>query len=360
MRKTKKRLIIWLVVILLLAGIRRVIPEFVRDTIPSIYYITPSVRVYENTIQCSGTLQTVEKRQIILESAVIPQEIRVSVGDRVNPGEVLATCQPTSLAGIAASLPRLSVDRETISALLSAYGLNTLLGEAGLNGDDLAEYLEGSMNAPGTQTNTAADAREDEIVSPIAGVITSIGLSPYIPAGVGNAAFTIMDTGAYMVTAAVGEGDISKLSIGDDAVIRGAAFSGSVYRGKVSKVYPTARKSLNGTVTETVVDVEILLENADSRLKPGFSAKVEIIGRKREELVTVPYEAVRQDENNNEYVYTYLDGRLTKSGIITGQELSDGVEVLEGVARDSIVIYNPDDIDREGTMIHLRGRADAA
>ncbi|MDL2247724.1 hypothetical protein LJC05_03225, partial [Bacteroides sp. OttesenSCG-928-J23] len=117
-------------------------------------------------------------------------------------------------------------------------------------------------------------------------------------------------------------------------------------------------RAIRGSGTETVVDVEIEIENPDEHLRPGLSAKVEIRGGENYTLITVPYEAIRQDENNDEYVYVYENGKLRKVLVVTGQELTNEVEVLDGLTEESVVIYNPDDVSKEGTMIHIKGRAD--
>ena len=359
MSKTAKRVTIWLLLILAGVVLNRMVPDIVSDSIPSIYYITPNIRTYESTVNCAGTLHPLTSRQVVLESAVIPREVFVQVGDRVNPGEVLASYQPASTLNLASALPPITVDSSMISTLLSAYGLNSFLNQAGLNGDELAEFLthQNRSEQPEVAVSVADDT--EEIISPISGVVTSVNLTPYIPAGVGSAAFTVMDTRNFMVLAAVSESDIAKINAGDAAKIRGTAFSGSVYDGYVTKIYPTARRMLAGTMSETVVDVEILITNPDDRLRPGFSARVEIAGRNSYEIITVPYEAVRQDENNDEYVYIFEDGRIRKSLIITGRELTNEVEVLDGVTGTCIVIFNPDSVDREGTIIHLKGRVNA-
>jgi multidrug efflux pump subunit AcrA (membrane-fusion protein) len=357
MSKTAKRVTVWFLLILAGVVLNRLIPGMVHDSIPSIYYITPTVRTYESIVACTGTLHPVTSRQVVLESTVVPREVFVQVGDRVNRGEVLATYQPAAALNFASALPQITVDSALIGTILSAYGLNSFLNQAGLNGDELAEFLLHQGRGQQPEVSVAMPDATEEIISPISGVITSVNITPFIPAGIGSAVFTVMDTRSYMVVAAVSESDIARISLGDTARIRGTAFPGAVYVGYVTKIYPTARRTLVGTSSETVVDVEILITNADDRLRPGFSARVEITGRNRYEIITVPYEAVRQDENNDEYVYIFEDGKLRKSLIITGRELTSEVEVLYGVTKTCIVIFNPDSVDREGTMIHLRGRA---
>ena len=353
-----KRVVIWVLLSALLVVLSRLIPEIVHDSIPSIYYVTPSVRVHENIVRSSGTIHPVDSRQIVLESTVLPHEVFARVGDRVRHGDILATFQPMTPLDFAAGLPPITIDSSMISTILQAYGITALLGEAGLSSDELAQFIEQQNRADAPEVEVIGIDETQQILSPISGVITSVSMTPNIPSSIGSALFTVANLDNYKVIAQISESDIALVRIGDPAVIRGVAFPGSVYEGRVSKIYPTARRTLIGSSAETVVDIEIIITNPDSRLRPGFSATVEIMGGNAYEMITVPYEAIRQDDRNNEYVYTFNNGLLRRAHIRTGREFINDVQVLEGLTHDCIVIFNPDYVDGEGTMIHLIGRAD--
>jgi RND family efflux transporter MFP subunit len=207
------------------------------------------------------------------------------------------------------------------------------------------------------RANTLADETEGRITAPISGVVTDMSLTEKAYALPGIPAVTISSKNDFKVIASVAEADISRLSLGDNARIQSAGYPKKIYYGSVSRIYPSARKTLSGTSTQTVVTIEIILKNSDGNLKPGFSANVEIYGGNDQVLITVPYEAVRQDENNDEYVFVYEDGALKKRPVITGRELTSEVEVLSGITEGSIVIYNPSEAVREGQIIQLKGRA---
>jgi len=314
--------------------------------------------MHENIVRSSGTIHPVFSRQIVLESTVLPREVFVRIGDRVQSGDVLATFQPMTPLDFAVGLPPITVDSSMIATILSAYGITALLGEAGLSSDELAEFLEQQNRADAPEVSVAAVDETQQILSPISGVITSVNMTANIPSSVGSTLFTVANLEHYKVISQISESDIALIRIGDPAVIRGVAFPGNVYEGRVSKIYPTARRTLIGSSAETVVDIEIIITNPDSRLRPGFSASVEIIGGGAYEMITVPYEAIRQDERNHEYVYTFNDGLLRRAHIRTGREFINDVQILEGLTHDCIVIFNPDNVDGEGSMIHLMGRAE--
>jgi RND family efflux transporter MFP subunit len=215
---------------------------------------------------------------------------------------------------------------------------------------NLSEAAEGVL---------AEVAPDGEITAPIDGVVTEVAIQKGIPAGAGKAVVTIADNKNYRVIASVREEDIARVQLDNAVTVRGVGFSGTEYTGRVTKIHPTARKALNGTAPETVVDVEIQLEGEDNRLKPGFTAKVEISGGSDYDLITVPYEAVRQDDNNDEYLYLYENGKLRKRVVSTGKELASEVEIAEGISQDSVVVMNTSETVEEGATIRIRRRADS-
>lgn len=341
-------------------------PRMVESSIPSIYYVTPSQKSYENVLSCTGTLQAGEIYEAYLSSAAIPQKVPVSVGDQVSRGQLLLELTPSSLLSqdtlamlrsySQSVTPFGEVDLASVAAL---YGLSATLGGGLTDYTDLAQLLQLLQEERLSHSQSdLLEGGQTRVYSPVSGIVTGMMVRESVPALPGVPLITVSDTSSYKVLAAVPEGEIAKVKVGDLAKVWCTGSAMGEYSAKVTRIFPTAHKVLRGTTTETVVDVELELEESDETLKPGFTARVNILAGEDYTLITVPYEAIRQDENNNEYVYVYQDGRLKKNPVITGQELTNEVEILSGLDPDSIVIFNPGEISGEGTIIHLKGRAD--
>lgn len=361
-----KKALFWVMVVALVIAFYRM-PDLVENSIPSIYYVTPTYKTYENIVSCTGTVQAEYVHEVYVESPSLPESVHVAVGDRISRGDLLSSFKPLqmnipydnqlSLLQQSQTLSLLTADANW-AAIAALYSISSAAGGGLSDYSQLSELLslvsEQQISEISAKT-ILPDQRE--AVSPSDGIVTAINLREGVPALPGIAAVTISDDSGYKVLASVAEADISRVEIGNEVKVRCTGYSGQLYTGVVTKIHPTAHKTLRGTATETVVDVEIRLANADSNLKPGFTAKVEIMGGLDHQLITVPYEAIRQDENNDEYVFTYHDGKIEKSPVMTGQELTNEVEILQGLTTESIVVYNPGDIVKEGAMIHLKGRA---
>ena len=77
------------------------------------------------------------------------------------------------------------------------------------------------------------------------------------------------------------------------------------------------------------------------RKEPGYRASAKVIVSKRENVLLLPYEAILQDKEGEEYVLSVQDDLILRRNILTGAELETQVEVLEGMEADTWVLQNP-------------------
>ena len=136
-------------------------------------------------------------------------------------------------------------------------------------------------------------------------------------------------------------------------MITGSGFSGS-YEGHVKSVSGSAKQVLAGSATETVVETTFVIDNPDQSLKPGFTAKVEVIVDTGENVLLVPYESLCREENTD-FVYLEGEGRAVRRNVILGREVEQGVEVLAGLDDGEKVIITPSAVDRSGAFIKTSG-----
>lgn len=134
------------------------------------------------------------------------------------------------------------------------------------------------------------------------------------------------------------ESDVPSLALGQEVLVRGAAFSDEI-RGEIVKISDTAEK-ING---RTVVALRILLDAAERELKNGFTADATIYTDEAEILNVLPYETIMQDDKS-EYVYIFEDNKAKRRNIKTGIELYDCAEITEGLTPDVKVIAYPDEV----------------
>jgi HlyD family secretion protein len=155
-------------------------------------------------------------------------------------------------------------------------------------------------------------------------------------------------TGLTTVVAYVGEEDISYVKVGQKAEITGNGFPDVTYAGTVAEIAEQAEIQRVGSAQAIAVEVKIEVNSPDEKLKTGFSANVRILTSESRLKTIVPYEAVNQDDGG-EYLYILKNGTAEKRYILTGTELSDGIEIIEGIA-DGETVITPLSEDFDGGM----------
>lgn len=178
------------------------------------------------------------------------------------------------------------------------------------------------------------------ITATASGTVTSIGATVGSAINQGTIA-TIQDTQHLKVAVTIDEDDIKKVAVGQKAVIKSDATGDEEIAGTVTQVSVTAGQSGG-------FSAEITVDNTDSGLLVGLSAKAEIIFSQTEGVYTVPYDAVEQDEDGNDVIYVQDGGDWKAVPVQRGKENDYYVEVSgEGLA-DGMVVRVP--IGETGTI----------
>lgn len=178
--------------------------------------------------------------------------------------------------------------------------------------EDYLALLEDYASTYGLNRYQETYYLEEQVTAPISGTITQMNLIPNTLFQSPQAAFVISDLSSCKVVASISQADMDQIKVGDTAVITASGVSGQEYHGVLSKIYPTSKRGYSGTVQEAMVDVEITLKEKNTLLKPGYTVTAQIFSANPEEMLTIPYESVNQDENNQEYVYLLQGGKAVR------------------------------------------------
>lgn len=135
------------------------------------------------------------------------------------------------------------------------------------------------------------------VVAPCDGIITAVNVEEGLVAT--GAMFVIEDLSNLVVSANVGEYDIPYVAEGMTATVKCDAVSGVKYDGKVSSVAPTGVPGNTGTTYAIEADID----GEDGKILVGMNAKVAITSDKRENALTITYDALTTDEDGNDAVY---------------------------------------------------------
>jgi multidrug efflux pump subunit AcrA (membrane-fusion protein) len=147
------------------------------------------------------------------------------------------------------------------------------------------------------QVENYEEQLEDCMVkSPISGVITKLN----VEAGDmynGSAIAVIENIDSYEVTTEIDEYDISKIEVGQRAVIKTNGTGDDELEGTVKSIAPRATGGSSVTYTVT-----ISIDTPNDNLRMDMTAKISIIIESKEDVLSVPYESLQQDADSRYYI----------------------------------------------------------
>jgi len=181
----------------------------------------------------------------------------------------------------------------------------------------------------------------------VGSIITS-GRSSFAGTGAGTSIVQLGDCSRMFVLASVDETDIAQVELGQQVDITLDAYPDELFEGIVTKIDPETVVEQN--VTTIPVTVEI--QNPDARLKPGMNATCNFIVDRKENVLVVPTEAVK-DEDGHYTVTVIKDGKQIERSVEVGLAGDNYTEIVAGLKEGEEVvtsIVEPTTTTRQGSM----------
>ena len=159
--------------------------------------------------------------------------------------------------------------------------------------DDLKSFAsEQAMKAAAGQRDAARGHNESaqaqlgysRLTSPIDGTVTDMPFYPGETGPAGAAFITVMDTSRVIARTHVSQKDVLELAVGNDASIIG--LDGVPVPAKITQVSPAL------DAANTTVEVWVEADNKDGKLRPGASARVEMVAKTVPNALVIPQQAV--------------------------------------------------------------------
>lgn len=179
-----------------------------------------------------------------------------------------------------------------------------------------------------------ARARLDRCVvrSPVAGIVEDRWIEAGEIADAGKPLFRLVVVDRVKVAVAVAERDVGNLAVDRVLAFAVDALGGRVFTGRVSVVAPAADPASN------TFPVELLTENPDLALKPGFIARVEVPRGEFRDALAVPIQALVPDKGR--YVAYVARAGVAVRRVVRLAAVVDTLAVVESglEAGDEVVV----------------------
>lgn len=216
-------------------------------------------------------------------------------------------------------------------------------------------------------SNAQVQYQDTRVTAPSDGIILKKYIEPgtMISSGMsfnstGVSIVQMGDISRMYVDVQVDETDVANVDLDQKVDITFDAYATTPFEGKVIKVDPQAVVEQNVTTIHVRVEVDNS-SNMYRLLKPGMNATCDFIVERKEDVVVVPNEAIKTDEEGNKYIEAPVGGKVAplekdaepgtkpdpdllievkpdRKSIQIGIEGNDGTEVLEGLNEGDKVI----------------------
>jgi HlyD family secretion protein len=152
---------------------------------------------------------------------------------------------------------------------------------------------------------------------------------------------TLPDTSEMMVEINVHESSVDKVKPGQKATIVMDAFPDKTFNGEVIKIAPLPDQQRSWLSPDIkVYTTQVAIEGTHDFLKPGMSARVEILVDYLPDVIIVPVQVVA-NRGGKKICYVLNSSRPAEREVKTGQFNDTWVQILEGLQPGEEVLLNP-------------------
>ena len=311
---------------------------------------------FTTTVEAKGQLKPISSSVVSPSVDGTVDSINVQAGQSVNEGDVLMTIKNDELdrnvaeaqravaaaqedldnaqkaAAAAQAAPTTDVDVASAAAGISAASADT-------NAVSAAQRSLASAQANLDQANAKAASRT--VTAPSSGSIVELNakVGATVTGGMimgesdtsgGKQCMQIADLSKMKVTVQVGEKDIAKIAVGQNANVTYPAFPDIVSQGTVTAIASVANSDSNYGSSSVTFNVDILIEASDARLKPGMTAEVSVVTEQLDDVVMVPTMALMTEDGEHYYVNVATDdeGKQTRRVKVTVVTQNDNEAVV--------------------------------
>jgi membrane fusion protein (multidrug efflux system) len=313
-------------------------------TVEAVKVVTASL---PQTITTVGSLRSDESVTLRPEVAGRISSIAFQEGQRVAKGALLVrldTAVPQAEAQQARAnyvLAKTKFDRAVDLAKS-----NFISGQARDEAENNLKVAEASLQL------FEAKLAKMELRAPFSGIIglRSVSVGDYVKEGADLVNLESIDP--LKVDFRVPEVYMRQVQVGQALQIQLDALPGRTFEGKVFAVNP-----LIDAAGRSVV-IRALVRNPDTSLRPGMFARVRLITRDAQDAMVLPEQAL-VPQGDQQFVYRVIDGKAVRTKVEVGQRRDSKVEILNGVAKDDVIVTAGQLKLRDGAPVSIAGAAAA-
>lgn len=202
--------------------------------------------------------------------------------------------------------------------------------------EDIIQKQAALKQAEAAVLSARSQLRKSLIIAPFAGVIARIDAERGQTVSSTTSIISLISASGYQVEANITEVDISKVSVGNEAMLTLDAYgSDVVFRAHVSSIDPGETVVEGVTTYKTTFDFQ---EGQERSVRPNMTANIDIQTDKKENVISIPQRAVIT-RNGDKIVRIDNNGAIEERIVQVGLAGRGGyIEVISGISEGEKVI----------------------
>lgn len=302
--------------------------------------VRPQIQPLTQTLKLTGSIDAQAKSDLHFNTPGLMTWVGVRVGDKVKRYQAIASLDQRQLQK---QLQREANNyQSSLSSFLDTENKYQSVKDKALVTDEIKRILERNQN----NLNNAVISYElaelakrlSVLTTPIAGIVTQVD-QPYSGVNVSSLdIFQVVDPSSLYFTTQLDQEDLSKIRLGQPALITIDSYPDDSINTSVSYISFTPITGQSNIVYEVRFNLADL-DNQDLKYRLGLTGDATVTVASQPQTLTLPLEAVNS-QNGQNFVWTRLgDNKLVQTPIDLGLETDELVEVKKGLSvNDQVVI----------------------
>lgn len=306
---------------------------------PQFEFISAQKENLQSSVSGSGSLTGKDQISLKFKTGGKLNYLAVSIGDLVTTGETIASLDTTdNYLTLQQAQNNLRDKQATVDKVIDDIHLFQY-GNLGTTGETMSQRQTRTTaevardNAVDSVQLAQKNLSDDFLVSPIEGIVTQTSVIPGQNIS-GDIIAQIVSTNPLYFDTEVDVSDIGQIKLGQRVEVNLDSFANRSFSGSVTKITPQIKTVSSGG---SVVVVRVDLGNPGIPFINGLTGQATIITQKVKNVLSLPIEAVREDNT----ILVQTQSGVKVKPVKTGLRSDDKVEITNGISETDKVVKNP-------------------
>ncbi len=273
-----------------------------------------------------------------------------ALADAAPPASDSNTAQQAN-AGVAAAQASLEQAKAQYNASVSSLGLAKKIANDKTQAKQALDNASNALHQNQASSDTAQKSlqvqiQNGKVISPISGVVQSVGAQVGQQVGPQTNLVTIATTSPQMATINVPESDIGKFNKNSVLNITVPSLNEN-FTGHVFAIHP----ELNQTTNSYPVDV--IIDGNHTQLLPGMQLEAQLTNTTGKKVIMVPADAVLSLQSGAEEVFVEDNGRVHNQIVQVGAMSSTQYEITSGLTVGEKIVVAGQNLLSDGDKVKV-------